>query len=108
MTISILASASSAGILVAKSSLLLGLGWGATRVLHRASAATRHAVWLTTIVGALLIPAVDKFSPISLRVLPAKALSSVAQPSAVANTELAPAAPRTIQAAALADPAKAT
>ncbi len=100
MTISILTSASSAGILVAKSSSLLVLGWSATRLLHRAPASTRHAVWLTTIVGVLLIPALDRFSPVSLRVLPAEALSSVVRPSVTTNTEFAPSTPGTIQATA--------
>lgn len=102
MTISILTVASSAGILVAKSSLLLGLGWSASRLLYRAPASTRHAVWLTTIVGVLLIPALDQFSPVSLRVLPAEAPSSVARPSATTNTEFAPSTPRTIQPTAFA------
>jgi beta-lactamase regulating signal transducer with metallopeptidase domain len=77
--------------------LLLVLGWSATRLQHRAPASARYAIWLTAIVGVLLIPAFDQFSPVSLRVLPAEAPSSVARPSAPANTASAPSTPETIQ-----------
>lgn len=100
MMISILGSASSAGILVAKSTLLLALGWGATRLLHRAPASTRHSVWLTAMVGVLLIPALDQFSPVSLRVLPGESFSSVVRPSGTTNTELAPSTLETTESTA--------
>src|SRR5437868_1988643 len=100
MTISIFGAVSSIGVLVAKSTLLLALGWSATRFLRRAPASTRHAVWLTTMSGVLLMPALDRFGPISLRVLPAGALSSVAHASPIEDTELAPSRLRPTQAAA--------
>ncbi|HEY4216812.1 MAG TPA: M56 family metallopeptidase [Gemmatimonadaceae bacterium] len=97
MTISILTSASSAGILVAKSSLLLALGWSAARLLRAASAATRYAVLLTAIVGVLLIPVLGHFSRVALRVLPADASSSVVRSSATTRTQSASSTSETTQ-----------
>jgi beta-lactamase regulating signal transducer with metallopeptidase domain len=94
---SVFTSASSAGIVIAKSSLLLALGWGVTRLLHRARAPMRHAVWLTTIVGVLAIPVLDHFSPVALRVLPAEAPLSIYLPSTNSNTESRFSTPQAIQ-----------
>jgi beta-lactamase regulating signal transducer with metallopeptidase domain len=101
MMIAALTSASTAGILVAKSSLLLALGWSATRLLRRAPAAIRHAVWLTAIIGVLFIPALDRFSPVALRVLPAATPSSVARPSAATSPEWLLSSAGTIQPSVL-------
>ena len=73
---------------VAKGTLLLALGWCAALFLRRAPAGARHVVWLTVIVGVLLIPALAQIAPVSLPVLP-----RVAAPSAVTPT---PAAQRAV------------
>lgn len=78
------ASMAGLGLLTLKSSLLLAFGWGASRVLRRASAAARHLVWLTVIVGVLLLPVVGELAPIPVRVLPAETLSQLATPTAFA------------------------
>src|SRR4051812_22356993 len=63
-------------IIVIKTTLLLALGAGTGRALHRGPAAARHLVWLTVIIGALLVPVVDRFLPLRLPVLPAPARTS--------------------------------
>lgn len=83
------------GLLVLKSSLLLAFGWCASRLLHRASAAARHLVWLTVIVGILIIPIVGQLAPVPVRVLPAEASSQLPAAAFIAgadrsSTRLAP------------------
>jgi beta-lactamase regulating signal transducer with metallopeptidase domain len=67
-------------ILIAKSSLLLCVGYGAARLLHRAPAAVRHIAWLTAIVGVLLVPLFNRYTPVPVRVLPASA-TMIASPA---------------------------
>jgi beta-lactamase regulating signal transducer with metallopeptidase domain len=78
------ASMAGIGLLMLKSSLVLAFGWGASRVLRRASAAARHLVWLTVIVAVLLLPLVGELAPVPVRVLPAETLSQLATPRAFA------------------------
>src|SRR5262249_18175725 len=59
------------GIVVLKSSVVLAIGWGTTRALGRAPAACRYMIWLSAIVGALLVPVVDRLAPVTVTVLPA-------------------------------------
>jgi beta-lactamase regulating signal transducer with metallopeptidase domain len=94
-----------AAVFVSKSLLLLALGWSAARLLARAPAAVRHTVWLTTIVGVLLVPVLDRITALPLRVLPAAlvnvtvtpwaptAMASASTPSQVASMESRPAPP---------------
>jgi beta-lactamase regulating signal transducer with metallopeptidase domain len=65
------------GLLLLKSSLLLAVGWCVSRLLHRASASVRHLVWLTVILGVLVIPVVGEVAPVPFRVLPAAVVASV-------------------------------
>jgi beta-lactamase regulating signal transducer with metallopeptidase domain len=84
----VLALGDGAALLAAKSSLLIGLAWAATQLLRRAPAAARHAVWLTAIVGVLLIPAVDRWVPIPVPVLPGVAAQQlVAVPPGIAGID---------------------
>ena len=41
---------------VAKGTLLIALGWCGTALLKRAPAGTRHLIWLTVLVGILIVP----------------------------------------------------
>jgi TonB family protein len=42
--------------LTLKVTVLLALGWGVTRLMRRASAASRHAVWAAVCVAAIVLP----------------------------------------------------
>jgi beta-lactamase regulating signal transducer with metallopeptidase domain len=75
------------GLLVLKSSLLLAFGWCASRLLHRASAAARHLVWLTVIVGVLVMPVVGWLAPVPFRVLPAQPLPPFTATSSLSGVE---------------------
>jgi beta-lactamase regulating signal transducer with metallopeptidase domain len=70
-----------------KATLLLCAGWVGARLLRRASAVTRHAVWLGVIVGAVAVPLLARLGPIELPVLtPAPVLAAATSvPGDVAN-----------------------
>lgn len=53
-----------------KATLLLVAAIAATSVLRRASAGTRHLVWVSTLAGILLLPPLSLWTPIRLAVLP--------------------------------------
>ena len=57
-------------VLVAKGTLILAVGWSAATMLRRAGAHARHLVWLSAIVGVLLLPAVARVAPLRVAVLP--------------------------------------
>jgi beta-lactamase regulating signal transducer with metallopeptidase domain len=46
-----------------KVTLLVAAGWAVTRALARAPAALRHDVWLLALIGALLVPAAERWLP---------------------------------------------
>src|SRR5215831_10368284 len=73
------------GLIVLKSSLVLAIAWGLTRALRGAPAACRHVIWLSAIVGALLVPVVGHFAPIDVTVLPVVVDSSAPASSALAD-----------------------
>ncbi len=56
-----------------KLTLLLLLALAATRAMPRASAGTRHLVWLVALGALLLLPALATWGPVRVGVLPAKA-----------------------------------
>ena len=81
-----------------KATALLVLALGVTSLLRRASAGTRHLVWLATLAGILALPAVSVWTPLRLAILPADLMPSLAQyaapeggvvPSAPANAPVA-------------------
>ena len=67
--------------------LLLG-AWLATRVLRRASAATRHLIWTSAVAGVLMLPVLAAIVPvwnvplISMAVTTDRPLESIAAPAA--------------------------
>ena len=48
---------------VLKATIILGMAWLATALLHRASAAVRHGVWGLALVGLLMLPLLSSFLP---------------------------------------------
>ena len=57
-------------VLLIKATCLLLVALGASVLLQRASAGSRHLVWLVALVGVLAMPAVAAWGPLPLRVLP--------------------------------------
>src|SRR5690348_718807 len=53
-----------------KATILLIGALAATALLRRASAGTRHLVWLATLAGVLLLPAVSLWTPLRLAIVP--------------------------------------
>ena len=53
-----------------KATALLVIALAATTLLRRASAGTRHLVWLATLAGVLLLPAVSLWTPVRLAIVP--------------------------------------
>jgi len=62
-----------------KATALLVVALAATTLLRRASAGTRHLVWLATLAGILLLPAVSIWTPIRLAIVPARLMPSLPQ-----------------------------
>ena len=60
----------SALVILLKITLLLLLALGITSVMHRASAGSRHLVWLVALGAVLVLPPLTLWGPIHLRVLP--------------------------------------
>src|SRR5690348_1106195 len=58
-------------IWLVKATALLLTALAATAVLRRASAGTRHLVWVGALGGILLLPALSLWPPLRLAVLPA-------------------------------------
>ncbi|HEV7837362.1 MAG TPA: hypothetical protein VGO75_04775, partial [Gemmatimonadaceae bacterium] len=69
-------------VLLAKATLILVLAIGVTIAMQRASAGSRHLVWLVTLAALLLVPALTAWAPFSVRVLPvAKAATRILSPT---------------------------
>jgi HEAT repeat protein/beta-lactamase regulating signal transducer with metallopeptidase domain len=64
-------------VLLVKATCLLLVALGASVLLQRASAGSRHLVWLVAVVGVLAMPAVAAWGPLPVRVLPAADVSRV-------------------------------
>ena len=60
-----------------KATALLVLALGVTSLLRRASAGTRHLVWLATLAGILALPAVSLWAPLRLAILPPELVPSL-------------------------------
>src|SRR5204863_2465514 len=60
-------------MLLVKATLILLVALGVTLSMQRASAGSRHLVWLVTLSTLLLVPALTAWAPIRLRILPATA-----------------------------------
>ena len=73
-------------ILLVKATIILLAALGITISMQRASATARHLVWLVTLGGLLLVPALTAWSPLRLAVLPEKSyafnVSSTESPAA--------------------------
>ncbi len=67
-------------LLLAKATLVLLAAWGVARLLQRAPAGARHVVWLVTLGGLLLVPALATWAPLRLAVLPAEPAAPVVAP----------------------------
>jgi beta-lactamase regulating signal transducer with metallopeptidase domain len=80
-------------LLIVKATIILVAALLLTRAMQRASAGTRHLVWLVTLVTLLLVPALAAWAPLRLEILPSR--TSVAS-QRVSNDE-APAAPRSTE-----------
>src|SRR3954462_12615955 len=66
-------------VFLVKATVILLVAAGITRVMHRASAGTRHLVWLVALGALLLVPALTAWSPLRVAVLPAQRVA-VEQP----------------------------
>jgi beta-lactamase regulating signal transducer with metallopeptidase domain len=71
-----------------KATALLMLALAVTGVLRRASAGTRHLVWLGTLAGILLLPVVSAWTPLRLAIVPEALMPSFAQPAVTTPTTL--------------------
>src|SRR5262245_54687745 len=64
-------------VLLIKATCLLLVALGASMLLQRASAGSRHLVWLVAVVGVLTMPVVALWGPLPLRILPATSVGPV-------------------------------
>jgi len=60
-----------------KATALLVIALGATTLLRRASAGTRHLVWLATLAGILLLPVLSLWTPARLAIVPTSLVSNL-------------------------------
>ena len=70
-------------LLLAKATIVLVAALGITHALQRAPAGARHLVWLATLGGLLLVPALAAWLPLRIIVLPA---APAAEPPRTAQT----------------------
>src|SRR6476620_5417957 len=64
-------------VLLVKATALPLVALAASLLLQRASAGSRHLVWLVAVVGLLALPAVAAWGQLPVRVLPAEAVRDV-------------------------------
>ncbi|MEP6732226.1 MAG: M56 family metallopeptidase [bacterium] len=57
-------------MMLAKATIILVAALGITLSMQRASAGSRHLVWLVTLGMLLLVPALSTWAPLTLRILP--------------------------------------
>ena len=76
-----------------KTTVLLLAGAALAMTLRRASAGTRHQVWLATLAGLLVLPALLRFAPVRLELLPRlpAAPEPAALPASMAHVAVLPA-----------------
>ena len=75
-----------------KATALLVLALAVTGLLRRASAGTRHLVWLATLAGILALPALPLWAPRGLAILPVGLVPTLAQ-VATPNNAVVPVVP---------------
>jgi beta-lactamase regulating signal transducer with metallopeptidase domain/HEAT repeat protein len=63
-------------MLLAKSTIILIVALGVTLSMQRASAGSRHLVWLVTLGTLLLVPALTAWAPLRLAILPAATVAT--------------------------------
>ncbi len=98
-------SAFAALVLLIKVTCLLVAALGVSFLLQRASAGSRHLVWLVALSGLLVLPAVAFWAPVPIRVLPRAHV--VAPTAAVASQAETPAsAPDATQPSAIPAPVR--
>lgn len=71
-------------LLLAKATIILVAALGITIAMQRASAGSRHLVWLVTLGSLLLVPALAAWSPLKLGILPPVAAEATAPDAAPA------------------------
>ena len=76
-----------------KATALLILALALTSVLRRASAGTRHLVWLSTLAGVLALPVVSMWTPIRLAIVPEQLMPTLPTAAAPAVPVLAEPSP---------------
>jgi beta-lactamase regulating signal transducer with metallopeptidase domain len=80
-------------MLLAKATIILIVALGVTLSMQRASAGSRHLVWLVTLGTLLLVPALTAWAPLRLAILPAAApvaTTHIVNPSFATADEAAP------------------
>ena len=86
-------------LLLVKVTVILAAAFGLNVVMQRASAGTRHLVWLVALGSLLLVPALGAWAPLRLAVLPAAApRAAIGEPSDVSPASAG--APRATPASA--------
>jgi beta-lactamase regulating signal transducer with metallopeptidase domain len=83
--------AQSFSLFLLKTTVLLLAGTAVAASLRRASAGTRHLVWLATLAGLLVLPALLRVTPLRLEVLPAPPeRAALARPAEVVTSAAVP------------------
>lgn len=70
-------------LLLVKATLILLVAIGITLTMQRTSAGARHLVWLVSLSGLLLVPALAAWAPISVRILPPESAAATRQQPAI-------------------------
>ena len=73
-------------MLLVKATIILLLALSMTVVMQRASAGSRHLVWLVTVASLLFVPALTAWAPFSVKILPAT--RTVSEGSSLASPTL--------------------
>ena len=73
-----------------KATALLVLALAVTSLLRRASAGTRHLVWLATLAGILALPAVSFWAPLRLAIVPAELMPSLPPAATAERPDISP------------------
>lgn len=84
-------------LVVLKATCLLLIALFATLAMQRASARSRHVVWLVALAALLVLPVLGAWAPLELRVLPAPSAAQpvpVGQPAATVQAGSVPAVQR--------------
>jgi beta-lactamase regulating signal transducer with metallopeptidase domain/HEAT repeat protein len=79
-------------ILLGKATVLLLAALGATMAMRRASAVTRHLVWLVALGALLALPALSAWGPVKVAVLPAARAERASTENHAPSAERAPVA----------------